>query len=168
MQIAFSKNFLLRKMLIWGLGLALLLGVGLMLMAKLTDTEKTDYAELKYKVCHDQPLTPEELLKLSELVLKSEGLNLTDLTDIREYLCANKKDYHFPDEKYLANRLNIQVKDIHTIKDEILASALKWIKKLRAKNPDIGYNKVTGKIVLKSRLDGRTIETDLLLDSFKK
>ncbi len=167
MFFTLSKNTLREQIGFW-LGIGLVLVAGLMLMAKLTLSEKTDYAEIKYKICHDQPLSPEELAQIAELLFKSENVNLTDLHQIREYLCGNKKDYHFPDEKYLAKMLNLGEREFHALKKKISALSEQWIKKLRAKNPDIGYNKATGKIVLKSQLDGRTIETDLLLDSFKK
>ncbi len=167
MIFTLSKNKLTWRIGFW-FGISLGLVAGLMLMAKLTLSEKTDYAQIKYKICHDQPLSPEELVQIAELLLKSDNVNLTDLHQIREYLCGNKKDYHFPDEKHLAKMLNINVKSFHAIKEEILTASEKWVRKLRAKNPDLGYNKATGKVVLKSRLDGRTIETDLLLDTFKK
>ncbi len=163
MIFTLSKNKLTWRIGFW-FGISLGLVAGLMLMAKLTLSEKTDYAQIKYKICHDQPLSPEELVQIAELLLKSDNVNLTDLHQIREYLCGNKKDNHFPDENFLAKLLG--TKDIHRVKESIKKKTKSWQQKINSHNPDIGYNRKTGKLVLKNPLNGKTVETNLIFDSF--
>jgi len=78
------------------------------------------------------------------------------------------KDYTFPKEPQLAKRLGIDEENIHMVKgyilnDEEIAPLLKL---LGANNPDIGYDDV-GNIVLKNVITGKTIQTNIPLDSFR-
>lgn len=142
----------------------LFLGLLIVFIVQLTKTEKTDFERIKAKVCQNESLNPEELARIIQLIAQSENVDLTDLNEIREYLCFGKKDYHFPDEKFLAKFLG--TRDIHGVKEHIKKLTKKWQKKINAHNPDIGYNRKTGKLVLKNPSSGKTVETDLFLDSF--
>jgi hypothetical protein len=136
-------------------------------MARLAANEKADFERIRSKICNNLPLSPEELAQMIQLLAQGEGVNLTELIDIQDYLCLGK-DYDFPNEKHLSKLLNINVKDFHDLKKRIKREAKHWLKKLGADNPDIGLNRKTGNIVLKNRSNGRTIETNLPLESFKK
>lgn len=132
----------------------------------LDQLENTRFEELKTQLCQQSSLSPNDLLQLYQLLNKKEGISISDIDDLKNYLCNAEKNYNFPDEKHLANLLKINLKDIHLVKKEILNDAKMWLKKLGANNPDIGLNKITGKIVLKNRINQKTIETDLLFKDF--
>ncbi|GEM_PF-4963137 len=126
------------------------------------DSQK--YQELRQKLCDSGKLNLEEILLLSKLLEKSEGLQITDLEFLKELFCAGK-DYIFPDKKRFAKIFG-KINFHRNIKQEILKDAKKFIRKVGTKNPDIGYTKL-GRIVLKHPKTNRVVETDLLFKWYK-
>jgi hypothetical protein len=76
-------------------------------------------------------------------------------SDDDEHFTGNYKRYN---EKELAKELNIQQKDLHRVKNDILKEAK--APKSIGKNPDIGVSD-DGKIVLISRQTGQAYKTSL-------
>ena len=116
------------------------------------------------------PRPPVDLSKIGPGLLAGIGTSLAlaeSAEEAAEEAQSGSKDWVFPDEKQLANELDIPKKKIHEVKKEILDQVKGALRKLGVSNPDIGYDNADRKIVLKSRVDPRkTIKTDLNLDDF--
>jgi hypothetical protein len=79
---------------------------------------------------------------------------------------SSKSSPKFPDEKGLADKLDIDESKVHDVKEQIFSDIDKKIQKRAGKNPDIGYNK-DGDIFLKDRRTKQEFETDLKIDWYK-
>lgn len=93
-------------------------------------------------------------------VHKSHTFYVSELTILVHNSC-------FPDAKELAKRLGTNKNNYHTeIKKQIKAAFPKEMKKINAKNPDIGVSK-DGNILLRNQQTKKVIDTGVPFDSFK-
>ncbi len=142
----------------------ILLGLWFVFMVSLSKSEKSDYGEIKDKICNYQDINPDELALMIDLLLKSEDRRFTEIDDIRDFLCNNHKDMLFPDKKHLARLLGTS--DIHKVKEEVKKLASRWMKKINTTNPNIGINKKTKNLVLEHPDTKKRIETNIPFDTF--
>lgn len=108
------------------------------------------------------------LTKNSVLMATSTGgdENKTDTNKGKENNKTN--NYTFPNKNEISKKLNTTVDDFHSnIKDQIKKEFKTELKAIGSTNPDIGYSK-TGTIVLKNPQTGKTIDTGIPLDYYKK
>lgn len=134
------------------------------------DSQK--YQELRQELCDSSKLNLEEILLLSKLLEKSEGLQITDLQELKDFFCGNCKGCIFPrGDKMIQKIFGINRREFHKkMKRKILSKAIQSSERVRkfcrrVQNPDIGYNPKTGRIGLKNAKNKtETIETNIYLD----
>ncbi len=142
----------------------------------LSGDESRSYAGLYKKLCNQGNLDPHEFLLLQEILVKTENVEITNVEDLKEYLCENCKECVFPkDGKLIEKIFGLDKKVFHiTLKPDILkklkASSERIQKFLRkTKNPDIGYNPKTGRIGLQNPTNKlESIEINLKLQDILK
>ncbi|WP_249262223.1 Hint domain-containing protein, partial [Leptospira alexanderi] len=96
-----------------------------------------------------------------------QGLNPMNSNDIQKYFEKISKDYKFASKEELAKRLNVNEKDIHIIKKEILKDfSIALTKNGMGTNPDIGWD-TKGNLLLKDRTTGKVLNTYIPLEYYK-
>jgi hypothetical protein len=160
---------------------ALWIVIGLALVAAMiyvfvpsSEGDAVDIDKIGRRFCNNESLDPDDLARLKDHLFNTEQIDFQDITEMQEYLCGNCKDCFFPDnDASFLKWFGVSKKRFHDkIKKRILndlqnssGRIRKFLKK--SNNPDIGINKNTGRIMLKSRRDTKEIlETNLLLKNF--
>ena len=160
------------KTFLW-IGIGICLGLMFLFGIVLQDDQQK-FKDLQNRFCSEEKLSSNEISELLDLVLKLEKVKIDNTTELTEYLCGKCRNCVFPkDEKMIKKVFGVEMRIFHEqIKQKIKQAAVKneRLRKFlkRYDNPDIGYNSQTQRIVLKSRTNSETIETNLLLQDFQK
>ncbi len=141
-----------------------------MLVPDKTD-DVTDIDKIAYRICHNDNVDPSSMEKMRLFLFRTEEVRFENDLDLQEYLCGNCRNCEFPfDDKQFKAIFGMTKKFFHqTIKTDLLGYLMKnsrfrkYLKKIDTNNPNFGYNKNTGRIVLQNPKNLReTLETNVL------
>lgn len=164
------------KMYVLLLVIGVSLALGLVFILTLDqDSDAVDIDKIGRNFCNNPNLDPDDLERLKTHLFNTENVEFQDITEMQDYLCGTCKDCFFPKgDKEIKKYFGVSMDYFHRVmKKNFIRNLVKTdrVKKFlkRVDNPDLGFNKKTGRVVLKNtRTPSDVLETNQLLKNIKE